>query len=134
MSGVTPLWVTAQGGHVKVLIELLRQGADVAMRDPEGRNAIMIASEGGHQHVVKVLLGQNADTRLMDYRGRTAAFMAAEHGHLEVLQVLPAIVQSIYSTPARQHTLSDCNDAAGTLFMTYRSNLFERRFVNIFAV
>mmetsp|Transcript_14774 Transcript_14774/g.37943 ORF Transcript_14774/g.37943 Transcript_14774/m.37943 type:complete len:464 (+) Transcript_14774:165-1556(+) len=58
------------------------------MRDPEGRNAIMIASEGGHQHVVKVLLGQNADTRLMDYRGRTAAFMAAEHGHLEVLQEL----------------------------------------------
>ena len=86
-SHITPLWVTAQGGHEKVLVELLRSGADVSICDPEGRSPLLIAAEGGHLGVIKLLLGQNADMLDGDIRGRTAAFLAAEHGHTEVLQV-----------------------------------------------
>lgn len=82
-----PLWVAAQGGHVKVLLELLRSGADVKMRDLEGRSPLHIAAKNGQETVVKILLAQEADTRSTDLRGCTAAFAAAQQGHLDVLSV-----------------------------------------------
>jgi ankyrin repeat protein len=53
--GNTPLIEAARFGHDKVVTILLLAHADPAMKNDEGKTALMLAAEGRHDETVRVL-------------------------------------------------------------------------------
>ena len=56
----TPLIYSANNGHIEIVRELIRRGADVRFMNKGGRAAIEYAAESGHIDVVKELLAAGA--------------------------------------------------------------------------
>lgn len=67
---------------------LLEKGADVNVRDDQGRTALSLACELGHLDAVKLLVQFNADPELIDTWGNSALMYAACGGHNHVLEFL----------------------------------------------
>ena len=60
-AGLTALHVASKGGHVEVLLELLRRGARVDLTTKnEIQTALHVASLAGQKHAVEVLLANGA--------------------------------------------------------------------------
>ena len=86
--GRTPLMLASNGGHEKVVRELIKRGADVNRIVAEGNvgdNALPLAAEGGHPSVLRLLIDTGAD--LARY-GPGAITLAAVDGHVDAIQVL----------------------------------------------
>ncbi|XP_046550137.1 ankyrin repeat and EF-hand domain-containing protein 1-like [Haliotis rubra] len=54
--GGTPLMVAAQEGHCRIFSYLIRNGADMAQVDNDGKNILHWAYKGGHMGVVECVL------------------------------------------------------------------------------
>lgn len=67
---------------------LLEKGADVNIRDDQGRTALSLACELGYLDAVKLLVQFNADPELIDTWGNSALMYAACGGHNHVLEFL----------------------------------------------
>ena len=75
------IWASGNG-HIEVVRELIRAGANVHARDDY---ALRYASKYGHIEVVRELLRAGADVHACDdYALRWASY----HGHIEVVQLL----------------------------------------------
>ncbi len=68
--------------------ELLKKGADVNVKDEDGRTALMKAANLGKLDVVKCLAELGADWEAKDECGKTALMTAANYGELEVVKYL----------------------------------------------
>jgi ankyrin repeat protein len=55
VSGMTPLMYAAERGHVYLVGELLKKGAEVSSRDSRGRRARDFAEAGGHSQILALL-------------------------------------------------------------------------------
>jgi ankyrin repeat domain-containing protein 50 len=86
--GLRPLAAAAGSGHVPVVQRLLSHGAEVDMRDAQGRTPLMAASAGGHLPVVALLLEHQADTEVTDIAGETALTKAITNARGEVFDLL----------------------------------------------
>lgn len=53
---MTPLHLAASEGHLKVADVLLSNGADVSLKDQEGRNTLDLAIDHGHELVPLYIL------------------------------------------------------------------------------
>lgn len=84
----TPLLVAIENGHVACALELIRAGADRAIRGVAGRDALMNAAILGQTEVVRALLLAHADPNARDRDGKTALMLANEKEHSEVVQLL----------------------------------------------
>ena len=82
-SGVTPVYVAAQNGHVEVVQLLLGSNADVNQaKTNTGSTPVFIAAQNGHVDVVTALVASNADVnQATTDAGATPVYVAAQHGH-----------------------------------------------------
>jgi hypothetical protein len=69
---------------------LLGARADVNVKDPDGRTALILASGRGYVEVVRLLLGAKANANARGDDGSTALMWASQAGHVEVVRALLA--------------------------------------------
>jgi len=89
-----PLLLEAAKGHTSVVKTMLDRGADIEVKDHNGRTALMLAAQHGRLETLRLLLARGAKTEARDREGNTAFMLAmfqpAGHGdHDGVLQALP---------------------------------------------
>ena len=66
-----------EDGLIEKVQQLVQDGADVNMRDENGRTALHIASELGHNIDMQVLMDLGAKVNIQDNQGRTPLMYAA---------------------------------------------------------
>ncbi|TRY59193.1 hypothetical protein DNTS_032435, partial [Danionella cerebrum] len=82
------LHLAAEHGKEAILFFLLREGAQLDLKDGEGRTALHRASESGHTAVVQALLKAGADLHAADQRPKPSLHLAAELGHENTVNAL----------------------------------------------
>jgi ankyrin repeat protein len=78
----------AQNGHVEIVKELVKAGADVNAKDGNGYLAVVQAAQNGYVEIVKELVKAGADVNAKDGYGRLAVVLAAQNGHVEIVKEL----------------------------------------------
>lgn len=86
--GLTPLMVSADGGHSRIVRILLSRGANVSIVDDDCRTALHFSVLHGHSDVAKLLIKAGADTEARDYGGLTSLHIAACFRRIEATEVL----------------------------------------------
>ncbi len=84
----TVLHHASSNGNIKIVEHLLKNGADVNLKDDSDITALQLAVLDNHKDVVAVLLKNNADPNVKGYSGLTALHIAAENGNIEILTQL----------------------------------------------
>jgi len=112
---ITPLHSASRNGRVEMIQLLCNNGANVNLRDIEGKTALYIASEAGNTAVVRCLLHMpNIDptitSNIHDY---APIHVAAEAGNPEIVQLL------LEHTPNLINTTTDYGDTALHLACEY---------------
>lgn len=104
--GETPLHAACRLGHMEVVRELIRLGADVSLTTKAHKeSALWVASRRGHAEMVDALLAAGAPVNVQDDLGETALHQAALFGYPDVLGVLlaagadPSLADSHGHTP-----------------------------------
>lgn len=77
-------------GDTNVILDSLRGGAQINVRDEEGDTALNLASYQGYIDAVKLLLELGSTMELHGKHGMTALLWASQQGHLTVVQTLLA--------------------------------------------
>jgi ankyrin repeat protein len=67
---------------------LVSSGADINLRNKEGRSPLFVASQRGHCAIVKCLLSSGADINLRKKQGRSPLFEASYFGRYDVVKCL----------------------------------------------
>jgi ankyrin repeat protein len=78
--GWNPLHYAATGPEPKVVALLLRKGAPIDARSPNGTTALMMAARHGSEQSVTLLLERGADAKVRNERGMNAAEFARSAG------------------------------------------------------
>ncbi|XP_046556528.1 spindle pole body component 110-like [Haliotis rubra] len=85
----TPLMEAARRGHKDVVELLVRDGADVSLRDDVDDSFLHLACQGGDYGTVKVILSLNLmDINCRGGGSRTPLMEAARRGHGDVVELL----------------------------------------------
>nr|XP_020472167.1 ankyrin-3-like isoform X4 [Monopterus albus] len=88
-NGLNALHLASKEGHVEVVAELIKHGANVdAATKQKGNTALHIASLAGQAEVVKELVTHGANINAQSQNGFTPLYMAAQENHLDVVQFL----------------------------------------------
>uniref|UniRef100_A0A0G4FMY1 Uncharacterized protein n=1 Tax=Chromera velia CCMP2878 TaxID=1169474 RepID=A0A0G4FMY1_9ALVE len=85
---VTPLYVSAEEGHVKVVEALLRAGAATEARSTEQITPLFIAANNGHLAASRALLQAGAMVDARSASKQTPLHVAAMNGHLQIVEAL----------------------------------------------
>ncbi|AKT34475.1 Ankyrin repeat [Pyrobaculum sp. WP30] len=83
-----PFLCAAAADDAVAVEELLKQGADLGVRDPLGRTALHIAAELCRTNAAKTLLAHGADPNARDAEGNTPLHRAVAVGCVEVAELL----------------------------------------------
>ena len=86
-SGYSPLYAAVRGGHLGVVEELLKNGADVNDVG-SGQYLINAAASYGYKDIVGVLFNAGADISGTDFDGETLLHAAARSGCWETFQIV----------------------------------------------
>ena len=78
----------ALNGQMNQVMKLLGEGADVNMKDEDGRTALMYAAYNGHVEVIKKLIEKGALVNQRDNYGRTALMMASSGPYPQAAKLL----------------------------------------------
>jgi len=83
------LYVAAANGHLEIVRELLKRGANVDLqRSVHGASALMGAAGNGHLSIVGVLLQHSANPGLQNSHGFTALQFAEDRGHTATAELI----------------------------------------------
>ena len=89
INGWTPLRIASYYGHVEVVTELLKEGAE-QIADIKGFTPLMLAAQKGHTDIIQVLL--NSSTATIDMKlhasGQSALYFAAINGYSDAVTAL----------------------------------------------
>ena len=66
----------------------IEQGADVEAKDKTGKTALIESSSNGCLDIVKCLLDNGADVEAKDKTGKTALIWSSNNGHLDIVKYL----------------------------------------------
>ena len=77
----------ASGDFAKVCAQVAK-GADVNVRNGDGRSALMRSAKRGYEDIVRFLLDNGADARARDKNNKTPLMGAAKKGHVEICRML----------------------------------------------
>jgi ankyrin repeat protein len=78
----------AQAGKTAEVVRLVENGANVQVRDREGKTALAIAAYYNSWEMAAALLKHGADPNARGYDGWTPLMRAAKNGNREVIRVL----------------------------------------------
>ena len=78
----------AEKGNSQAVINILREGSDVNVKDKWGDTALTKAANEGHVDIVKILIDEGADVNAKTNWGHTALTRAAWQGHIDVVKIL----------------------------------------------
>ena len=84
----TPLHIAAQGGHIKMVKQILQEGAQINVRNEDNYTPLHLATLGGHTRTVELLLKKGALIEAVSIRDSTPLHLAAQNGHTRVVAVL----------------------------------------------
>ncbi|XP_067662108.1 ankyrin repeat domain-containing protein 17-like [Haliotis asinina] len=85
----TPLMEAAANGRREVVELLMKEGADVSLRDDDGNNTFHLACVGEHLEVAEFLLSLNVvDVHARNNYRQTAYSLARFRGHQQVMEFL----------------------------------------------
>lgn len=73
----TPLHWAVRQGHLSMVVQLVRRGADLSIFDGEGCNCLHLAAQFGHTAIVAYLIAKGVDINLPDSNGMTALMWSA---------------------------------------------------------
>ncbi|KAJ1481381.1 ankyrin repeat-containing domain protein [Baffinella frigidus] len=82
------LWVATKEGNVAAVRAALAGGADAAMRDADGMNALHQASAWGRKAALEALLEGGRDLKAAASDGSSVLHLAAYYGHVDITQML----------------------------------------------
>jgi ankyrin repeat domain-containing protein 50 len=88
LDGQSAIACACYNGHVAVVGQLLRAGADPNAKDDERITPLHIAATYGHKSIVQQLLGAGADPNTKDDARITPLHIAAKYGHKSIVQQL----------------------------------------------
>lgn len=88
----------AESGNARTVERLLRDGADVAYRDPRGRTALLAATHANRLESARLLVAAGADVNAKDSIQDSPYLYAGARGHLEILELLLANGADLRST------------------------------------
>ena len=77
----------AEQGDTAAVLSLLKQGAGVNGRDPQGRTAVMAATRGNRVQTVRALIQAGADINIRDNHSDNPFLYAGAEGLLEILEM-----------------------------------------------
>src|SRR4029077_11624285 len=81
----------ALNGNARIIVLLLKAGADVDVALPEGETPLMTAARTGKVDAVKVLLEHGASVNVKEkWKNQTALMWAAHEGNAETVRLLIA--------------------------------------------
>lgn len=98
--GWQPLHYAAVSNRSEVTDYLLKAGAPIDAKAPNGRTALMLAVQEGHGDIARKLLQQGADASLVDGDGMTAAAIAAAKGKSDLVALFAAHTGSRQEPPS----------------------------------
>ncbi len=96
---VTALHNAAAQGHLRLVSQLLLEGADVNAQDVYGATPLVCAVYAGHVEVVKLLLAKGADATLAPVASPSAMNMAIQRNDMAVFELLRNTAQQSTQTP-----------------------------------
>ncbi len=82
------LIVAVERGHRPIVERLLREGADLNARTPDGVTPLYAAAFHGRTEILRLLLAAGAQVDCRAAHGRTALFTAAAEGQVGAVEVL----------------------------------------------
>jgi ankyrin repeat protein len=75
-------------GELQIVLDLLKRGTDVDVRNRYGQTALMLAAHAGHREVVETLIAHGAKLNVTAKFGLSALMLALIGGHAEVARLL----------------------------------------------
>ncbi|XP_031632013.1 serine protease Hayan-like [Contarinia nasturtii] len=84
----SPIYLASYYGQIDVIERLIRNSADVNIRENGGFTPIHVAAQQGHERVVDLLLKNGANINLQTNYGQTPLHCATWNGHEKVVAVL----------------------------------------------
>ncbi|XP_056001314.1 uncharacterized protein LOC125653620 isoform X2 [Ostrea edulis] len=86
--GSSPLTAACEEGHLAIVEELVKAGADVNLQYRQGNIPLIPACKGGHVIMVKALLKAGAYINVKDNEGNTPLIAACDGEHVSVVKEL----------------------------------------------
>jgi ankyrin repeat protein len=83
------LFDAVRGGDIEAIKAALNAGAEVNIRDAQGRTPLLFAAAAGRQDIVNLLLEKGADPNIADNAGRTALHLVLAGEAVEKLPEAP---------------------------------------------
>ena len=99
--GLTPLRMAAANNQNEIAKLLIKEGANVNIKDEDAYTPIHYASVNGHVDIVELLLVNNANVNIHPENVYTSLHGAASGGHFDVLKL---IINKGANLNSRDHT------------------------------
>ncbi|RDD38699.1 Transient receptor potential cation channel subfamily A member 1 [Trichoplax sp. H2] len=84
----TPLHMAVIYDHLKVVLQLIKYGADINRRDGSYCTPLNLAASKGYEDIITVLLDAGANIDIQNSKRQTALHIAVFHGHTEIAKIL----------------------------------------------
>ena len=86
-TGDQALIAAAERNDVEAVRQLLKDGAGVRARDPQGRTALLAATYRNHVEVAKLLIQAGSDVNAQDAMQNSPLLLAGASGYLDILRM-----------------------------------------------
>lgn len=90
-SGWTPLHYAVFSDRADICSLLLKHGADIELRAPNSRTALMLAAQLGRLEIAKLLIEEDADVDEKDADGLTSEEIARQKGFGDIVALLHGV-------------------------------------------
>ena len=90
-TGCTALRHAAVRNHADAVEVLIDAGADIEVKDEEGRSPLLVSNCLGHLDIAIMLVKAGADVCVTDNKGRTCFALASYYGHTETVRYLAGL-------------------------------------------
>lgn len=115
-TGLTPLHVAAEAGHLQMTELLLQYGADARARDRQGRDPLIIAVHADHPEIARALLEADPEPNVIKSNGNSTLIEAINHGY-------PDIARWLVDQGAEVNVVRDNERATALMCATYEEDV-----------
>ena len=84
----TPLHLAALNGHIKVVKNLIENGADINAKNINDDTPLHISARNGHSVITDMLIERGANVNVTNKKGLTPLHKAVEGGYSEIVKLL----------------------------------------------